>query len=149
MSGAELMRKVVAGFAKSDLRPLLDAMHDEIVWKTANSHEGLFRFDGHYKGRAAVMDVLARLSLDYTFRRFVEKEVLAKGDVVWGLFDVSMSFDPKGQGQVAKDIELEMAIRWRIRDGKIIEHQAFFDTASLLIQQGTMAPPTPQSQVKL
>jgi len=143
------MRKVVAGFAKSDLRPLLDAMHDEIVWKTANRHEGLFRFDGHYKGRAAVMDVLARLSLDYTFRRFVEKEVLAKGDVVWGLFDVSMSFDPKGQGQVAKDIELEMAIRWRIKDGKIIEHQAFFDTASLLIQQGAMAPPAPQSQVKL
>jgi hypothetical protein len=29
-----------------------------------------------------------------------------------------------------------MAIRWRLKDGKIIEHQGFFDTASLLIQQG-------------
>jgi ketosteroid isomerase-like protein len=144
MDGAELMRKVVAGFEKSDLRPLLDAMHDEIVWKTANKHKGLFRFDGHYKGKAVVVDVLAKLSVDYTFRSFVEKEILASEDVVWGLFDVSLAFDPKGLGRPAKDIELEMAIRWKLKDGKIIEHQAFFDTASLLIQQGAMAVPVPQ-----
>ena len=144
MGAAELMRKVVAGFAESDLRPLLDTMHDEIVWKTANKHEGLFRFNGHYKGKSVVMDVLAKLSVDYTFRSFVEREILASEDVVWGLFDVSLAFDPKGLGGAAKDIELEMALRWRIKDGKIIEHQAFFDTASLLIQQGAMAAPASQ-----
>jgi hypothetical protein len=30
-----------------------------------------------------------------------------------------------------------MAIRWRLKDGKIIDHQAFFDTAYLLITQRT------------
>jgi len=28
-----------------------------------------------------------------------------------------------------------MAIRWQLKDGKIIEHQAFFDTAYLLMVQ--------------
>ena len=44
--------------------------------------------------------------------------------------------DPVGKSDQNKAIELEVVIRWRLRDGKIIEHQSFFDTASLLIQQG-------------
>ena len=38
----------------------------------------------------------------------------------------------------------EFAVRWRLKDGKIIEHQAFWDTASLLIQQGALKRPPPQ-----
>jgi hypothetical protein len=34
-----------------------------------------------------------------------------------------------------------MAFRWRLKDGKIIEHQGFWDTASLMIQQGSMEKP--------
>jgi ketosteroid isomerase-like protein len=51
MDGAELMRKVVAAFGNSDLQLLLDAIHEDIVWKTASKHEGVFRFDGQYKTR--------------------------------------------------------------------------------------------------
>ena len=64
------------------------------------------------------------------------KEVLAEGDVVWGLFDVGLRYDAKGRASEAINVQLDMAIRWRLRDGKIIEHQAFFDTAQLLLQQG-------------
>jgi ketosteroid isomerase-like protein len=136
MDGAELMRKVAAGFEKSDLQPLLDAIHEDIVWKTASKQEGVFRFDGAYKNRPGVLDVLSKISMDYTFHYLRPKEILAVGDVVWGHFDASLSFDPKGKGDGAKNVKLEMAFRWRLKDGKIIEHQGFFDTASLLIQQG-------------
>jgi ketosteroid isomerase-like protein len=145
MDGAELMRKVAAGFEKSDLQPLLDAIHEEIVWKTASKQEGVFRFDGEYKNRPGVLDVLSKISMDYTFHYLRPKEILAVGDVVWGHFDASLSFDPKGKGGADKTVNLEMAIRWRLKDGKIIEHQGFFDTASLLIQQGKMPNPVPQS----
>ena len=144
MDGAELMRKVAAGFEKSDLQPLLDAIHEEIVWKTASTQEGVFRFGGEYKNRPGVLDVLSKISMDYTFHYLRPKEILAAGDVVWGHFDASVSFDPKGKGGAGKSVNLEMAIRWRLRDGKIIEHQGFFDTASVLIQQGLM--PNPASQ---
>ena len=44
-------------------------------------------------------------------------------------------FHAKGKTPRPKPVELEMAIRWRLKDGKIIEHKAFFDTVYLLTHQ--------------
>jgi len=143
MDGAVLMRRVAAGFEKSNLQPHLDAMHEDIVWKTASKQEGVFRFGGEYKGRPGVLDVLSKISFDYTFQRLTPKEILANDDVVWGLFDAALSFDPKGQSVPSNSVNLDMAIHWRLKDGKIIEHQAFFDTAALLMQQGRLSGTAP------
>ena len=62
MDGAELMRKVVAGFAKSDLQPLLDAIHEEIVWKSTTRGGGRSAMDGEYKHRAGgSRDILSKI----------------------------------------------------------------------------------------
>jgi ketosteroid isomerase-like protein len=137
MDGAELMRGVAAAFAKSDLQPLFDAIHEDIVWKSASEQEGIFRFGGEYRNRAGLLVLLANLSKVYTFYRFDPKDIISSGETLWGHFDVGFFYDQKGAAEPKKHIALEMAIRWRLRDGKIIEHQAFFDTASLLVQQGT------------
>jgi ketosteroid isomerase-like protein len=142
MDGADLMREVAAGFEKSDMGPLFAAMHEDIVWKSANRLDGLFRFSGEYRTRPSVIEVLTDLFLYYRFHRFEPKEIIAQGDVVWGHFDVVLSFEPKGSGIVSKQLELEIAIRWRLKDGKIIEHQSFFDTAALYIQQVQRAQPS-------
>jgi ketosteroid isomerase-like protein len=138
MDGAELMRTVAAGFEKSNLQPLLEAMHEDIVWKTASKEEGVFRFGGEYRGRPGVLDVLSKISMDFTFQRLTPREILASDDVVWGLFDAALSFDPKGRSVSPNSVNLDMAIHWRLKDGKVIEHQAFFDTAALLMQQGRL-----------
>ena len=138
MDGVALMRTIAAGFEKSNLQPLLEALHEDIVWKTASKEQGVFRFGGEYRGRPGVLDVLAKISMDFTFRRLTPKEIVGKDDVVWGLFDAILSFDPKGRSVPINSVELDMAIRWRLKDGKIIEHQAFFDTAALLMQQGRL-----------
>jgi len=80
--------------------------------------------------------LLASLSQEYTFYRFQPKEIIATGDIVWAIFDVGLFYDPKGEGEPRKHMNLEMAVRWRLEGDKIVEHQAFFDTASLLMQQG-------------
>jgi ketosteroid isomerase-like protein len=141
MKPEELMRKVMAGIEKSDLEPLLDALHDDVVWKSASKEERVFRFGGDYQTKLGVIEALYQITMDYTVRHMWPKEILASGNVVWGLFDVELDYDTKGVDPVGKcedirSVELEMAIRWRLKDGKIIEHQSFFDTASLLIQQG-------------
>jgi ketosteroid isomerase-like protein len=97
----------------------------------------LFSFQGEYRNRAGVIEVLSNISKNYTFHRITPKEVVGSGDVVWALCDVSVSYDAKGRGIEPRLIELEMAVRWRLKDGKIIEHQAFLDTAHLAIAQGT------------
>jgi ketosteroid isomerase-like protein len=135
MSGEELMRTIVAAFERSDLRPLLGALHDDVVWKSASKHEGLFSFHGEYRNRAGVQEVLSSIAKDYTFLHMNPKGVLAVGDVVWGHFDVGLRYDAKGKASEPKTIQLDMVLRWQLKDGKIIEHQAFFDTAHLLMVQ--------------
>ncbi|MGO8913259.1 MAG: nuclear transport factor 2 family protein [Bradyrhizobium sp.] len=140
MSGEELMRTAVAAFAQSDIKPLLDALHEDVVWKSASKQEGLFRFHGEYKNRAGVMEILSLISLDYTFHHMKPKEIVTVGDVVWGYFDVGLSYETKGKAAAPKFVQLDMAIRWCLKEGKIIEHQAFFDTAYLLMQQRNVQP---------
>jgi ketosteroid isomerase-like protein len=146
--GADLMRRVTAAFAESDLQPLFDAIHEDVVWKSASQQGGIFRFGGQYTNRAGLLLILGNLSKTYTFYRCDPKEIIASGQTVWGIFDVGLHFDQKGSGEPKKHVALEMAIRWRLKDGKIIEHQAFFDTASLLVQQGVPPLPMAQPQVK-
>ena len=141
--GEDLMRTIVAAFEKSDLRPLLNALHDDVVWKSASRHDGPLSFKGDYKNKTGVLEVLSLMSRDYTFHHLKPKEIVASGDVVWGLFDAGLRYDPKGKGIGSATVQLEIAIRWRLEDGKIIEHQAFFDTAHLMVQQSRL-----QSEVK-
>src|SRR5690242_6764782 len=123
-SGEELMRSVVAAFEKSDLRPLLDALHEDVVWKSAaRDMDGPFSFKGDYRKKTGVLEVLSNISKNYTFQYMTPKEIIANGDIVWGLFDVGLRYDAKGKGAGELPAELDMAIRWRLKDGKIIEHQ--------------------------
>jgi ketosteroid isomerase-like protein len=138
--GAELMRTVVAAFAQSDLQPLLAALHEDIVWKSASKNAGLFSFHGEYRKRAGVLEALANIAKDYTFHHMRPKEILAVGDVVWGYFDVDLSYDAKGKTTEKAPMEMVMVIRWQLKDGKIIEHRSFFDTAYLLMQQSWVQP---------
>jgi ketosteroid isomerase-like protein len=135
MNPEELMRTVAAAFEKSDLQPLLDALHPDVVWKSAAKSQGMFRFGGDYKNKSGATEILSQISMDYVFHRLKPKEIVTAGDVVWGVFDMEATYEPKDKAVERRDLAFEMAIRWRLKDGKIIEHQGFFDTASLLVQQ--------------
>lgn len=134
MNGEELMRTVTAAFARSDLQPLLSVLHNDIIWKSA-SQEDFFSFRGEHRGRSRVLAALSNISKDYTFHSMTPKEIVSSGDIVWGLFDVGLTYDAKGKGITPRPVQLEMAIRWRLKDGKVLEHSTFFDTAHLLRQQ--------------
>jgi len=137
----KLMRVVTAAFAQGDMRPLIAAVHKDIVWKSASSGPGPFRFAGVHQRRTGVMEVTGEIASEYVFRRLEPKEIVAKGDVVWGLFDAEVKFQPVGDKRTYPDLQFDIAIRWRIQDGKIIEHQAFFDTAALLEQRSAPSGP--------
>ena len=142
MDAAELMRHVVTSFESADLEPLIAALHDNVTWKSASKQDHVFRFGGDYYSKLGVLDALSDILMDYTINQMRPREIVASGEVVWGLFDVEVDYDAHrgmdavGKSEQCRSVELEVAIRWRLKDGKIIEHQSFFDTASLLIQQG-------------
>ena len=142
MDPEKLMRHIVESFERTDLEPLIEALHDDVVWKSASKQENVFRFGGDYYSKLGVLDALSDILMDYTINQMRPREIVASGNVVWGLFDVELDYDTArgmdavGKSEQCRSVELEVAIRWRLKDGKIIEHQSFFDTASLLIQQG-------------
>ncbi|MGH6981035.1 MAG: nuclear transport factor 2 family protein [Stellaceae bacterium] len=129
---AKTMRSITASFAQSDLRPLLDALHPDIVWKSATDELSPLRFGGTHTGRAGVTKVLATIAADYQFRRFQPVEIVESGEIVWGVFDAVIDHTPTARKHPnPKPIAFQCAIRWRFRDGMIAEHQAFFDTGGI------------------
>jgi len=126
----DLLRSVARALEKADFEPLYKAVHDDVRWKSAATMKGFFRFGGQYRGRTGVAKLISEIGADYTIRSFTPKEVVSNGDVTWGLFWVDLLYK-SAQDQVSFDC----AIRWRLRGGKVVEHQAFIDTAAVLVRQ--------------
>jgi ketosteroid isomerase-like protein len=129
------MESVTRAFKEGDTRPLLDAIDDDVVWIETAPAE-FFRFGGTRLKRTGLTEALAYVFASYLFRRFEPVEIVTAGDVVWGLFRVEAVHRPTG-----KPVNCDYATRWRMRNGKIVEHQGFYDTATVLMQQGQLSRP--------
>lgn|SRR5690348_1279333 len=139
MSANELLMKtVIEAWGKADLSPARAALHDDVVWKSASTRQNeKFLFGGEYRGRAAVIALLSKISTAYYFQSYTAKEIISRGEIVWGLFDAIGTYAPN-HDKTGRPIHFETVFRWRVRDGMIIEAQTFFDTALLLSQQGDL-----------
>lgn len=132
-SNKNLMLTVFAAFQDGDLGPLFAALSPDVVWK-ATAPKEFFRFGGTYHGTAGMHEHTALLSSRYHFTRFTPEIVTAKGDQVWGVFEAEALHQPSG-----RYVQFDLSIRWTVKDGKILSHQCFFDTAGVLMQQGDLA----------
>jgi len=128
-----LMLTVLAGLQEGDTGPLFAALSPDVVWK-ATAPKEFFRFGGTYHGTAGLHEYTALLSSRYHFTRFTPEIVTAKGDQVWGVFEAEALHQPSG-----RYVRFDLSLRWTVKDGKILSHQCFFDTASVLMQQGELA----------
>ena len=127
-----LMCAVFRALGRGRPEPLLDALHEDVVWKAAVAQKGLLPFGGEYRGRAGVAQFLAHFAKRYAFRQFEAREVLSREEVVWGLFDVQIEHIEE-RGSVPKILSGQVAARWRVRDNKILEHQGFGDILPLFL----------------
>ena len=128
----KLMLSVMAALKDGHLEPLFAALHPAIVWK-ATAPKEFFRFGGTHRGMAGMKEYTALLFSRYSFTRLSPKSLTANGDQVWGLFEMQARHIPTG-----RIVETDVSIRWTVKAGKVIEHQGFFDTAGVLMQQGEL-----------
>lgn len=128
-----LMLAVMAGLKSGKLEALFAAIRADVIWKVMAPRE-FFRFGGSYEGVAGVKEYTALLFCDYHLARLNPRAVTAKNDEVWGMFDAEALHRPSG-----RYVQFDISLYWRIKDGQIAEQQCFFDTASVLIQQGDLA----------
>jgi ketosteroid isomerase-like protein len=132
VSNKNLMLAVMAGLKSGKLEALFAAIRADVVWKVMAPRE-FFRFGGSYEGMAGVKEYTALLFSDYHLARLNPRTVTAKGEEVWGMFDAEALHRPSG-----RYVQFDVSLYWRVRDGQIAEQQCFFDTASVLIQQGDL-----------
>jgi ketosteroid isomerase-like protein len=132
LTNKTLMLSVIAAFKDGNLEPLFAALSPDVVWKATAPRE-FFRFGGTHRGIAGTREYSALLFSRYTFTRFTPKIMTAKGDQVWGVFEAEALHQPS-----RKYVQSDISIRWTVKDGKITEHQGFFDTAGVLMQQGDL-----------
>jgi len=133
VSNRNLMLAVMAGLKSGKLEALFAAIRADVVWKVMAPRE-FFRFGGSYEGMAGVKEYTALLFSDYHLARLNPRTVTAKGEEVWGMFDAEALHRPSG-----RYVQFDISLYWRMKDGQIAEQQCFFDTASVLIQQGDLA----------
>jgi ketosteroid isomerase-like protein len=128
-----LMLSVMAAFKEGDLEPLFATLSPDVVWKS-NAPKEFFRFGGIHRGMAGMKEYTAQLAMQYHFVKLEPRTITAKGDQVWGIFKAEAQHRPSG-----RYVRSDLSIRWTIADGRITAHQGFFDTASVLMQQGELA----------
>jgi ketosteroid isomerase-like protein len=128
-----LMLSVMAAFRDGQLDPLFDILDDNVIWISTAPPE-FFRFGGTRRGRAGVKEYTALLFVGYHYTRFEPRGVAAKGDQVWGVFEVEALHRASG-----RYVRTDASIAWTIRGGKLVAHQGFFDTAGVLMQQGELS----------
>ena len=133
LGNKNLMLAVMAGLKSGQLEALFAAIRADVVWKVMAPRE-FFRFGGSYDGVTGVKEFTALLFSDYHLARLNPRTVTAKGEDVWGMFDAEALHRPSG-----RYVRFDISLYWRMRDGQIAEQQCFFDTASVLMQQGVLA----------
>jgi ketosteroid isomerase-like protein len=133
VTNKNLMLAVMAGLKSGKLDVLFAAIRSDVVWKVM-APRPFFRFGGSYQGVAGVKEYTALLFSDYHLVRLKPRTVTATGEEVWGMFDAEALHRSSG-----RYVQFDISLHWRMTDGQIAEQQCFFDTASVLIQQGDLA----------
>src|SRR4051794_18243785 len=109
-AASAIMRKVMDAFAEADLRPLFDHIAENIQWKSASAADGPFMFGGTYEKPLGVLQVTSQISYAYKLNNFSAKEIVASGDIVWGLIDVEGEYLPTPRSTQGRPFRFEMAI---------------------------------------
>jgi len=131
-SNIALVRRITKGLAANDMRPLIAALDDDVVWMS-NSLPPYFRFGGEHLKRTGVLDLLAKVSAEYAFHRYEIDEISEIGDEIWAVCEVVAHHRPTD-----RNVSGRIIFHMRFRGGNLFTYEGFFDTASVLQQQGRL-----------
>lgn len=131
-----LVQRILRAYAQSDLTPLLETIHEDVVWTSSAPLEH-YAFAGPHHGRAGTLAGMAKIATEYQLNHYDVKELIGEGDVVWMTAEVDFTHRKTG-----KAMQFTMVSRWHIVDGKIITLTEYFDSATLLLREGQLVPAT-------
>ena len=128
------VQRILSAYAQSDIEPLLASIHPDILW-TSQAPAAFYGFGGSHKGRAGTLAGMAKIATDYQLNAYQVSELVAEGDVVWMTADADFTHRRSGTR-----LKFPLVSRWQFKDGKIVSLTEYYDSATLLLEEGRLVP---------
>jgi ketosteroid isomerase-like protein len=126
------LHRIIAAYAIGDLTPMLSALHPDVVW-TSHGPPDQLRFAGKHVGRDNCLAGLSLMAADFALHSYEVVELVAEGDIVWMQARLETSRRTGGPRHV-----IDVANRWRFRDGKVMSITEYYDSASMLMRDNRL-----------
>jgi ketosteroid isomerase-like protein len=78
---------------------------------------------------------MSKLAMAYQLHSYNVVELVGEGDVVWMTAQVDFTHRRSKQR-----LAFPIVSRWQVRDGRVLSVTEYYDSASLLLQEGQLAP---------
>ncbi|MGD2134076.1 MAG: nuclear transport factor 2 family protein [Maricaulaceae bacterium] len=126
----ELMTSIFDELAKANGRPFVEALADDVVWRSIGSHA----WAGRFEGKEAIVDQIfrplrERIGVPTTRAR----RIIADGDIV--------VVQANGENVTAEGTPYcnDYCFVYRLKDGKIVEVEEYLDTELVTSALGARA----------
>jgi ketosteroid isomerase-like protein len=129
-----LVQRVLGAYAQADLDPLLEVIDPDVVWVSQGPQQH-YAFGGKHLGRAGVLAAISKLALEYQLHQYNVVELIGEGEVVWMSAQVDFT-----HRRSKERLTFPLVSRWQIRGGRVLSVTEYYDSASLLLQEGQLAP---------
>ena len=124
-SNVDRIKELYRLYAAGEIDPVIDALHEDVRWCSAGSADQL-PWLGQCYGRDGVIRYFETLRQNLSVERYEPKYFVAQGDRVVSVVELTVRDLNSGRGGA-----LEKADVFRLRDGKILEFDEFYDTAGV------------------
>lgn len=126
------LRKAIGSLGANDFRPLIDLLHDEVIW-ISNASVAHFRWGGKHVNRSGAVELLSQLASEFSFTRFHVDDLVVCEDDALALSNVEGVHLATSRPASVRNV-----LRMKLRDGKLVRVEGFFDTATVLGQIGKL-----------
>ena len=121
----DVIRQGYDAFGRGDINALLESFDEQITWVTPGPPD--LATSGRRSGRQEVAGFFAAVNQLFDVQRFEPKEFLAQGDTV-----VVLGSETAVARSTGKVIDVDWVHVFKMRNGKVVAFQEFFDTAAVL-----------------
>jgi ketosteroid isomerase-like protein len=122
LAARAVVEEIQDAFRHGDYARMASRYDDDIDWLFYGP-PAIFPEVGHRIGKVAMFQALEALNLHYRFDRHVTEWLVAEGDRVASIADVTLVQRASG-----RTIRCRIASFHRVRDGRVIEYRGFMDS---------------------
>ena len=120
----EIVQEAYFNFSQGNIPAMLDAMSEGIEWELPSSAH--VNFAGKFSGKQGVLDFFNHVNSENEFNEFAVDTFVASGNHVVAIGHLSAK--AKSTGKTSSN---KWAHFWELKDGKIVKHYEYADTAEI------------------